>query len=643
MSVESLRKKAKDWLRALRGADPDAQARFKRAYPGGPERPVLRDVQHALAREHGFENWVLMKKAVEKPPASSPASASGLHTADVYERLAQDLVLAHTPKDEAALARLNAHFRSSYSFEDVWSLVWGRVYAFRERAFRGDGSGITIAEARMLVAQVAGFGSWEKLLEGIATDRSPVQAYEIDPVDRSASQRRLLNDNEWDRLILDLREQRVTSLETGLMTDELLARIVDLPDLTSLHLGGSRQLTDAGLQLLARMPQLEQLNLSNYPGGHLTDRGLEVLRHLPNLKVFEMTWQKGISDAGVANLKYCDKLERVDLMGSPTGDGAIETLQGKPFLRSFNTGRLVTDEGLRLLKNIPQFKERQPAAPDDLSSPDNRAGRLLIDGPFSDKALANLIPLEGIVDLDLFWHVSKMTTEGFAYLVDMPNLEVLGADGKLSDNVSMKYFAAMPCLRRLRAQENAATDEGYVALSKSKTLEGFWGRRSEGFSSKGFTAFSTLPSLRSLGVSLKHVEDRALAKLPEFPSLRELTPVNLQDDGFRHVGRCQRLERLTCMYCRETTDVATAHITTLQIKYYYAGLTLITDRSLELLGQMPSLEEMEFYECRGITDAGIPALTRLPRLRKVDFSGSPGVTLAGTKVFPAGVRVRYST
>jgi hypothetical protein len=642
MPVESLRKQAKVWLRALRRGDPDAQARFTRAHPGGPERPVLRDVQHALAREHGFENWVLMKKAVEKPPAAATLSASGLHTSDVYERLAQDLVLAHTPKNEAALARLNAHFRSSYSFEDVWSLVWGRVYAFRERAFRGDGSGITIAEARMLVAQLAGFGSWEQLLEGIATDRSPVQAYEIDPVDRSASQRRLLNDNEWDSLIRDLREQRVTSLETGLMTNDLLARIVDLPDLTTLHLGGSRQLTDAGLQLLARMPQLERLNLSNYPGGHLTDKGLDVLRHLPNLKVFEMTWQKGISDAGVANLKCCEKLERVDLMGSPTGDGAIEALQGKRFLWSLSTGRLVTDEGLRLLKDIPQFKERQPAA-DDLSRCDNRAGRLLIDGPFSDKALAYLIPLEGIVDLDLFWHVSKMTPEGFARLVDMPHLEVLGADGKLSDNASMKYFAAMPRLKRLRAQENAATDEGYVALSKSKTLEGFWGRHSEGFGSKGFAVFSMLPSLRSLGVSLKRVDDRALAKLPEFPSLRELTPVNLQDAGFRHVGRCQCLERLTCMYCRETTDAATVHIRPLQLKSYYAGLTLITDRSLELLGHMSSLEEIEFYECRGITDAGIPALTRLPILRKVDFSGSPGVTLAGTKVFPPGVRVRYST
>ena len=78
------------------------------------------------------------------------------------------------------------------------------------------------------------------------------------------------------------------------------------------------------------MPQLEALDLSEYPGGKLTDRGLEVLRHLPNLRHFEMTWQSGITDAGVANLRFCDRLEQVNLMGSPTGDGAIEALQGKP-------------------------------------------------------------------------------------------------------------------------------------------------------------------------------------------------------------------------------------------------------------------------------------------------------------------------
>ena len=58
---------------------------------------------------------------------------------------------------------------------------------------------------------------------------------------------------------------------------------------------------------------------------------------------------------------------------------------------------------------------------------------------------------------------------------------------------------------------------------------------------------------------------------------------------------------------------------------------------------MPSLEEIEFYECKGITDAGLRSLARLPNLKTVSVGESPGVTLAGTKVFPSRVRVQYST
>jgi len=151
-----------------------------------------------------------------------------------------------------------------------------------------------------------------------------------------------------------------------------------------------------------------------------------------------------------------------------------------------------------------------------------------------------------------------------------------------------------------------------------------------------------MPALRSLGIGCRNVEDAALAALPEFPALRELTPIEFQDEGFRHIGRCRNLERLTCMYCRGTGDAATEFIHELGIRYYYAGLTQITDRSLELLGGMPSLEEIELYECLQITDAGLPSLARLPRLRELHVSGAPGVTLAGTRVLPSRVRVRYA-
>ena len=150
-----------------------------------------------------------------------------------------------------------------------------------------------------------------------------------------------------------------------------------------------------------------------------------------------------------------------------------------------------------------------------------------------------------------------------------------------------------------------------------------------------------MPKLLSLGIGCQRVDDAALATLPQFPSLREITPVGFQDWGFRHIGRCEKLEHLSCMYCRDTNDVSTEHIAGLHLKSYYAGLTQITDRSLEMLGRMTSLEVVELFETKNITDAGLAQLRKLPHLNRVELFGLPHVTVAGTRVFPASVQVNY--
>jgi hypothetical protein len=629
-TLDNLKKEAKRWLKALRAGEADAAERLREAHPKAPATPVLRDVQLALAREYGLTGWKELKEALGKRP---PA-----YTAGDYERLARDFVDAYDKEDAAALERLNTYYGRSFTRADLLAEIWRRVYAFRQRSSRVPKNYLKLEEAQTILAQDAGFGNWAALLDAAATGAPPaVPAYEVDTKDNQAGPRRRINDAEWDELIEAIEERRITAVAAnGLMTDRALARIAALGHVTRLNLGGSRELTDDGLLHLARMPQLEHLELSEYPGGKITDRGLEVLRHLPNLRSFEMTWQAGITDAGVANLKYCEQIENVNLMGSPTGDGAIEALRGKTRLRRFQTGRLVTDRGLPLLHDFPLMKRRD-------GSDSSEGAHLLIDGPFTDEGLAGLKGLEGVSNLDLFWHVTGITPEGFAHLVHLPNLAVLGCDGDLSNDVSLRYIAAMPRLRRLRAQEAAATDEGFVSLSRSRTLEHLWGRECAHFGSRGFIALSIMPSLRALGIGCKNVDDEALSTLPDFPALRELTPIGVGDAGFRHIGRCRALERLTCMYCRETTDIATGHIAGLGIRYYYAGLTQITDRSLEILGRMPSLEQVEFYECLHITDAGLVFLAGLPALREIHVDGSPGVTLHGTRVFPPHVRVKYST
>lgn len=200
-SLDNIKKEAKRWLKALRADNPDARARFERAHPASPVNPVLRDVQHALAQEHGHESWAALKMALEKPADESGAPISRLRTADEYERLANDLVLAFDSRDETALQRLNDHYNRSFTFDDLWSEIWRRVYAFRQRAFKGSNQYLQLAEAQTVIAQDAGFGSWTALTRAVTTGAPRVPAYEIDMAEKRTAPRRQLSEKEWDELI----------------------------------------------------------------------------------------------------------------------------------------------------------------------------------------------------------------------------------------------------------------------------------------------------------------------------------------------------------------------------------------------------------------------------------------------------------
>jgi ankyrin repeat protein len=65
-TLDTLRREAKRWLKRLRSNDPEARERLARALPQAPPAPRIRDVQLALAREHGFAGWSALKAGVEK-------------------------------------------------------------------------------------------------------------------------------------------------------------------------------------------------------------------------------------------------------------------------------------------------------------------------------------------------------------------------------------------------------------------------------------------------------------------------------------------------------------------------------------------------------------------------------------------------
>jgi hypothetical protein len=642
--LEQLRKQAKDLLRNCQDGVAAAAARIRRHRPEAID-PSLADAQFALAREYGFESW---PKLVHHVDAANPADL------DRFDHIARDLMAAYAG-DADALARLNDRFSDT---KDLQQLRW-MVQERREKAAEEtDAADFTLSDARLFVARAQGFENWDSLIASVTTPATDPRSapfglstrppfYKIDWNAKRIEPRQPLAEKDWDTIISVMREHGITSLNAGgQMTDAALSRLSHLEQITCLHLGGSKWLSDDGLSHLARMPQLAELDLSDNPGGHITDRGLQVLRHLPALRRFQMCWQRGISDAGVANLRFCDLLERVDLLGSPTGDGAINALRGKRHLRQFKTGRLVTDAGLPLLHDFPVFKTWQGGAPsyDLMSHGDTEPTYLMVDGPFSDSGFATLAGLDGVFGLGLFWHVSGLTADGLRLLAHLPNLGMLGCEGTLCNDTAMRYIAAIPQLRMLMAQGTVATDDGFEALSQSRTIEYIWGRECPNLQGRGFAALANMPALKGLAVSCRFVNGASLAALPRFPALTWLMPMDVPDDGFRHVGRCAQLEKLTCMYCRDTGDVATEHIAGLsRLKHYYAGKTQITDRSLEILGGLTSLEEVTLSACKFISDAGLVHLARLPRLRNVSVDATARVSRAGIAVFPAGVQVDFWT
>jgi ankyrin repeat protein len=571
--------------------------------------------------------------------ASSPRDARP--TLERYEQMAANLLEAYRTGTAEAMQRHwndTWHRRSWDAMRRYVQLDLGK----RPAAENGDVD-ISADDARLLVARDHGFEHWQALVDYLAKlppDRRmiaamPVKLFTPGPDGAGAS---ALSTRDWDVAIESMKERRLGGLDAkGQLTDDVLERISHLEHVTSILSGGSKALSDTGLRHLARMPQLRHLDLS---GTQVTDRGLEVLRELPALESISLSWT-GITDAGVAHLRNCRHLRRVDLSATNTGDDAIKALMGMSTLCHFKSGARVTDAGLPLLHQFPVFKTWQGGEISlALLSADAAPNFLLLRGSFTDRGLGALAGLDGLFALNVDDSNLQVTPAGIAPLVTLPNLGMLAFD---ATDEAMPYIAAMPKLRALMCQDTVAGDDGFVALSRSRSIENIWGRRCYNLRARGFTALSTMPALRALSVSCKNVDDAALSTLPRFPALRELMPMDVPDEGYRHIGRCDRLESLILMYCRDTTDAATEHITGLPaLKKYFASYNLITDRTPELLSGISSLEKVEFSACAGLSNTGIAALARLPRLKEVLLDSMPKVTHEIVAAFPAHVRVDYS-
>ncbi len=109
-TLESLKKEAKRWLKALREGDAAARERLRRALPDAGADVGLREVQHALALEPGVTGWTALKELLAD---RALAKRSAAERAEDFLRQALDRaggpLAAHILRKHPDVARFSLH------------------------------------------------------------------------------------------------------------------------------------------------------------------------------------------------------------------------------------------------------------------------------------------------------------------------------------------------------------------------------------------------------------------------------------------------------------------------------------------------------------------------------------------------------
>ncbi|MFO0917735.1 MAG: DUF1559 domain-containing protein [Planctomycetaceae bacterium] len=153
-----------------------------------------------------------------------------------------------------------------------------------------------------------------------------------------------------DAELKSLKQQ--TSLQTfdgyELLSDAGLKILAELPNLQSLKVGG-QWITDAGMESISKMTSLQDLSITN---SQITDEGVPYLLKLPRLKILEFS-AKNLSGEGIATLASLAGLEKLELHQTELHKDRLRDLSKLPRLKSLILNDVgITEDDLETLSSF---------------------------------------------------------------------------------------------------------------------------------------------------------------------------------------------------------------------------------------------------------------------------------------------------
>ena len=545
-TFDTLRKDAKRWLAQIAAGDAEARDRFARALPGGPPAPTLRDVQLALAREHGFDGWTALKRALEPDPKASAATLAR------YEEMAEALLEAYRTGTPAAM---EWHYGFTWH-RRAWPAM--RTYVQLDLGKRpgepGGDVAITIDEARYLVAHERGFGSWDALRASVA--HLPGGAPHVTTVGEAKTQGLLERLDRSDTTELDLSGVRE-------VTDAHLAAIGRLTHLERLDLSGTA-ITDAGVAHLRGCDALREVNLA---GTYTGDGALRALAGKPHLHSFQSG--SGVTDGGLALLHQWPVFkawrggeDRLDLLAwdaapnflmlrGPFTDRGLAQLRGLDGLFALNVADVrlaITAACLDTLRELPRLAKLAVEATDawmpGLAALPHLRFLGIQDTPASD---AGWVQLAASTTIEKIWgrRCHGLGDAGFRALSRMPRLRGLSVSCLNVSDGALAALPAFPALIELMPMD--VPDAGYRHVGRCRDLESLilmYCRDTTDAATEQITGLSKLTYYFN---SYTTITDRTPEILSTMESLERITLDachRLTDTGIAHLARLPRLREL---------------------------------------------------------------------------------------------------
>ncbi len=303
------------------------------------------------------------------------------------------------------------------------------------------------------------------------------------------------------------------AINGALIDDAVLMRLLSSPEaaaqITELNLSGNQRLSGAGLQLLAKLPNLKSVTLNGI--NRFTPADFAVFTQTANLVSLDLTSTQ-LTDQHLAAAAEAKSLTKVVVANNPVSATSIGQLAALPALIDLDASRTqandatvaefakkpmvnvnlnftqVTDQSLVILGAMPSLEQ--------LSAGETQVTGLGFQKPaFTNlKALRlakNRFGVEGLMAIRKLAHLEELELFSCGILLD---------NGRQVDNRA-NVFKNFKNLKSLNISGNGVTDLGLASfIAGHKSLETLYCELGKGVTDQGFVRLSTCPKLTHISV-----------------------------------------------------------------------------------------------------------------------------------------------